>query len=289
MGCANTKIIFVADALNDVAADPVQGLPNLQTALAQAAKDKNRSSASCQEDVKRAVPQIFEVLPQAMKVLSIESPKPVIAACGVIDRCVAACNDPSLAGTTVAVDVEKLKECMSSLFAWLAKAQEKAISVYRQDRFECASSSAEVLAIANAIASLFKLEEHTVACKQEMIKLGGISIALKLMQTQSSGIKMQAMQALAMMLSLFVDTQETLEAFIAGNGTYTLVPYVEDPMAYDVSKEMLGYCTAVLQTCLDNHNLKNIRNKVAVQNAIDKGAQPFESWNSMHSNARRAQ
>lgn len=275
MGCASTKIT-VDGAINDVAADPVKGIPNLQRALTQAAK-----VTAQQDDVKRNLPRILELLPQAMKVLNAEDAKLVVAACGVIDCCVAAYNGPSSEACTL--DAEKLKDCVSSLCAWLKKAHENAVATYRKDQKVSETSIAQVEAIGNTMISLFKLEEHALACKEEIIKeeimqgdnprVSGVATLLKLMLT--NGITMQAKQVIAIMLSRFVETQESLDAFIACSGTFTILPYAEEPKKYKVPQEMQSHCVTVLQACLDKGN--GLTNRDACQTGVDKGAVAFAS------------
>lgn len=237
--------------MDEVAVNPTTGLPNLLTFLNQAGKDPSQ-----QETVKRNVPKMFEILPKAMETLKESNAKQVFAACAVIEQCVKVHNEATTGrqiSTEPAIDAESLKACLRNLVTLLQKAQEKGAKTFAEDSMECDPASKEAKAIALATVAIFKLQGHATECKEEFKKSGGIAIALKAMETQDSGIKRDSMQALALLLSLFVDNSpDNVESFIAGGGTFVFVKYVEDASKYDVPKEMQTHCRAVLQSCLQH-------------------------------------
>lgn len=250
MGCASVKQ-SVEGSMEDVSVNPTTGLPSLLTVLNQAGKDSSQ-----QENVKRNVPRIFELLPKAMETLNETNSKQVLAACAVIEQCVKAHNEAATGGqisTDATINAEHLKQCQRNLIMLLKKAQEKAARIFAEDGMECDTSSKEAKAIALATVALFKLESYAPECKQELKKSGGVAIALKAMDTEASGIKRDAMQSLSWMLSMFVDdSPDNVQSIIATGGTFLLVRYVEDASKYDVSKDMQAHCRALLEACLQH-------------------------------------
>jgi hypothetical protein len=264
MGCGSVKQ-SVEGSMEDVSVNPTTGLPSLLTVLNQAGKDSSQ-----QENVKRNVPRIFELLPKAMETLSENNSKQVLAACAVIEQCVKAHNEVATGGqisTEATINVEHLKQCQRNLVELLKKAEEKAAQTFAEDGMECDTSSKEAKAIALATVALFKLENYAPECKQELKKSGGIAIALKAMETETSGIKRDAMQPLAWMLSMFVDdSPDNVQSIIANGGTFLLVRYVEDASKYDVPKDMQAHCRALLEACLQHG--KDVKNAADIQKAL---------------------
>lgn len=264
MGCGSAKQTL-EDAIDELKVNPATGLVNLHIALRQAGKD------SRQESVKAKVPHIFELLPKAMEGLSGNVAEAVLAACSVIECCANICNDPSLIGAPVVMAGETIKQCQSRLVTLLNKSKMwYQFDEVQYDKLMCENSSKVAKAVALATVALLRLEAHAKECKQELVRLGGIAFALKLMQTENSVVAIEAKESLALMLSLFADTPESVAIVIAHGGTFVLVPYVEEPEVYDVPKDMYNYCVIVLEACLAHG--QSIRNKHQVQAAIDKGA-----------------
>jgi hypothetical protein len=270
MGCANAKHCANAkptleDAIDELKDNPTTGLLNLQTALAQVGQDTTQ-----QDSVNARVSRIFELLPKAMETLSENNSKQVLAACAVIEQCVKAHNEVATGGqisTEATINVEHLKQCQRNLVELLKKAEEKAAQTFAEDGMECDTSSKEAKAIALATVALFKLENYAPECKQELKKSGGIAIALKAMETETSGIKRDAMQSLAWMLSMFVDdSPDNVQSIIANGGTFLLVRYVEDASKYDVPKDMQAHCRALLEACLQHG--KDVKNAADIQKAL---------------------
>lgn len=261
MGCASAKQTIEA-TLDDVSASPAAGLPKLLAALEKSGKDSSQ-----QEDVKRNVPRIFELLPKVMVSVG-EIGKPILTACAVIERSVKVCNDPSLAGVQAEIDVENLKQCQYSLALLMKKAGEDARKEYEQNSLEDESSSKLAKAAALATSALFTLENYGAECQEEFSKQGGVAFALNAMKTESSGIKMGAMESIARTLSMLVETPGGVKSIVAASGNFSLLPYVEEPKSYDVSKEMYGHCRAVLEACLNQD--QDLKNKAAVQKVLEK-------------------
>lgn len=258
--------------MDDVAVNPTTGLPMLLTALVQSGKESSQ-----QESVKRNVPRIFELLPKAMESLSVTNSKPVLAACSVIERCVRAHNEPAASGVQPTIDGEYLRQCQRRLVILLNKAQEKAANSYWEDNKDCDISSREVEAIALATIALFKLENHSKVCKQELKESGGIVAALKAMKPETSGIKREAKQSLAWMLSSYLDNSpENVEGILASGSIYVnnvLCPYVEEPAKCNASEDMQVYCRTVLEACLQHGDLSRMKSLDDIQRAIDKSRQ----------------
>lgn len=255
--------------MDDVSVDPTSGLPNLLTVLSLAEEDPSR-----QESVKRNVPRIFEMLPQAMESLSEKNPKPVFAASAVIGHCVKVHNEPAAGGTQLAIEVEDLKQCQQSLVALLRKAQEKAAQSFWESDTENDKASKEIVAIALATVALFKLEEYATECKQEFKNSGGIVVALKVMDTETSGIKWEAKQALAWVLALFVESQrghnvDNIETILESRGNLLLARYVENASKYAVPRDMQAHCRTVLEACLRYG--KEVTNADDIQRALANG------------------
>lgn len=267
MGCGNAKPTLEG-AIAELRVNPEKGLVNLQAAFIQV------TTVDQQESVKAKVPQIFESLPKAMQGLSPNNPRPVLAACSVIESCVKVCNDPSLSSGQVVIAAETMKQCQGRLVGLLKKSQEKAATVFREDQLECETSSNVARAIALATVALFMLEAHATDCKHSLNKSGGVAVALKAMQTETSGMTMKTMESLALMLSLFADTPENIAALIAQGGSFALCPYVEAPKTHDVSEDMQSYCITVLQACLAHG--ENLKNKIQIQQVLDRGASAWK-------------
>ena len=70
----------------------------------------------------------------------------------------------------------------------LKKAAEVAYKKFSEENIEDAAASKDIKAIAHATASLFKLEPHGTACKQQW-KCDGIEDALKATNCCDSGVK----------------------------------------------------------------------------------------------------
>jgi len=264
MGCSNVKPTL-CQAIDEVNANPTAGFVNLHRILRQAARD-----ASQLERVKDQVPHIFEVLPKAMQGLDVKSSKQMLAACAVIVSCVAVCHDPSLKDTEINIAWEMVRQTQKHLLDFLSRSLE---------------NSEVVKAIALALAALLRLEPHATQCKRELGKTG-LRVALKALQTKYTAkvagerggtqLDSDAVEALALMLSLFADTPEAVATVVANSGNITLIPYVEEPRRYGVSKDMHGYCITVLEACLAHGRMIEGRQPCQwideVQAAINKGA-----------------
>jgi len=170
----------------------------------------------------------------------------------------------------------------SQLVALLRQAQERAAmsvkGTQRQledaetPRVECASSSEEILRIANATICLFKLQTRGFECKDEFKNSGGIDVSLMAMdkglsESINPGISSDAMQSLAQLLLSFLEgAPKNIESIIASGGHVTLVPYVTDPVKHDVPKDMQVHCRAVLEACLQHD--PDIVNRLDIQRAL---------------------
>jgi len=253
--------------MNEVAINPATGLPNLLAAL--------NAHLSDEPDI----PRIFGLLPKAMEsVRNKEISKPMLAACSLTKLCVDVYNVQASRATSSkpAINEEHLKQCQRHLVEWLRKIMENAASFMQDDNnFPCSKrpagcgpSSKEAKAFALATLALFKLDKYSSVCKDEFKKSDGVALVLKAMDKDKSGIRREAMKSLAVVLNEFVDNApENIESIIACSGTYKLIPYLEDPVKYDVSTEMLIQCSALLETCLQSG--KDFKNKDAVQRALD--------------------
>lgn len=245
--------------MDDVTVNPAKGFPTLLVALEESGRDSSQHL-----NVKCTVPRIFEMLPRAMANLETDS-KPVLAACGVIECCVRVHNEMGgIYGPPI--DPKCLTQCQRHLVTLLKKAQEKGASSFSDDGIECPTSSQEVNAIALATIALFKLEDHTLECKAELKNAGGIAVALKAMG-QGSGIKREAMQSLAWMLSSFLDNgPENVKSITANGGTYILLAYVKDPVKHDVPVDMQVHCRSVLESCVNFG--KHVANRDELERAL---------------------
>lgn len=255
MGCSGGKQDIEA-SINEVRSNPAAGLPKLQASLDQAVKEAS---------TKEKIPGIFELMPSAMEKLSVKDSKPILAACGVIELCVKVRTE----GVQPPIEVEHLKQSQRNLALLLKAVQEQGAAKFNEIGTECDMSSKECKAIALAITALFKLELYASECKEELKKTGGIASAIKAMGRDDSGIKREAMASLALMLKSFLDgSPEHAESIIACGGTYTLLPYVDEPAKYGVPKEMWQHCRDVLQVCLKFG--QGVTNKDDIQKALDK-------------------
>lgn len=283
MGCGNVKLTVEA-SIDDVTTNPTKGLPNLLTILNQSGKDSAQ-----QESVKRNVPRIFELLPKAMESLNTkDNSEPVFATYGVIEQCAKLHNEQAAGGAQPTIDVEYLRQCQQNLVVFLKKAQEKASQSPKSPKsqtfllegdMENDEASKEVRAIALATAALFKLKEYSTECKQEFKNSGGIVVALEAMEVETSGINCEAMQALAEVLSLFVDSPwgrnvNNVETILENGGHVLLARYVESIVKDDVSGDMLlPYCRTILEACLRYG--KDVKHKDVIQTALE--ARPLDS------------
>jgi hypothetical protein len=266
MGCGGSKAITVDAAIDELKSNAEKGIPTLLSAMEQSAKESSQ-----QEGAKLNVPNVFNVLPKAMAGINadMKNKKSVLAACSTIECCVKICNDPSIGGTQITIDVQDLKECVSRMVGWLKFLQGKAAKEFQEANVECTTSSSEAKAIALATAALFSLENHAEACKKEFIKSGGVITTINAMKTEECGLNMAATTSLASMLRLLVHTPENVGSIVANGGHLILIPYVAEPKTYSISKEMHGACVTVLQACLE---APNVTAKESVQEALDKGS-----------------
>jgi hypothetical protein len=266
MGCGGSKVITVDAAIDEVKSNGGNGFPNLLSAMEQSGKESSQ-----QEGAKLNVPNVFSVLPKAMSGLDadMKNKKSVLAACSTIECCVKLCNDPSIGGTQVTIDMQDLTECVSRLVGWLKLLQSKAAKEFQESNLECPTSSIEAKAIALATAALFSLDKHAEACKKEFIKSGGVITTINAMKVEECGLSTAAATSLASMLSLLADTPENVANIIANGGNFVLIPYVAEPKTYSISKEMHAACTTILRACVDEPNVKNKDN---IQEALANGS-----------------
>lgn len=260
--------------MDEVASNPATGLPNLLAALNKKCQPLDEQAGT---DLVNDVPRIFALLPKAMEsVQDRENSKPMLAACSLTKLCVDVYTAQALGANRPAINVEHLEQCQRHLVEWLRKVLENAALFMEDDNnFPCAtrpagceSSSKEAKAFALATLALFKLEISSSACKEVLKKADGIWLVTKALDKDKSGIKREAMKSLVVILNEFVDNApENVDKIIACNVTYKLTPYLEDPVKYDVSKEMLIQCSALLETCVGSG--KDFKNKDAVRMAID--------------------
>jgi len=240
MGCAGAKQTVEA-TVDEIAADPTKGLPNLQTAMEQSAKE------GTSESTKNNVPRILEVLSTAIGQLSEETPRPILAACAVIVSCVKLYNDTGASGAQPNLDGNHVKQCQNQLGHLLKKVQAQASRTYFKEFIECANSSKEAKAIAMATKSLFQLEMHCADCKTELVKSGGTQSAVLCLKSDS-GLIVDAKDALAHMLSSFVDQKfNQVGSIMANGGVKILIEYAQDKATPKSSKP---YVASVLKACL---------------------------------------
>lgn len=251
MGCSGAKQT-VESTVDEIAADPTKGLPNLQTAIKQSAKEGSS------ESIKNNVPRILEVLSTAIGQLSEETPRPILAACAVIVSCVKLYNATGVSGAQPNLDGNHVKQCQNQLGLLLKKVQAQASRTYFKEFIcycycckpwviECYDSSEEAKAIAMASKSLFHLEMHCADCKTELVKSGGTQSAVLGLKSDS-GLKIDAKDALANMLSSFVDQNcNEVDSIMANGGIKILIEYVQDKATPKSSKP---YVASVLKACL---------------------------------------
>jgi len=258
MGCASAKQTVEA-TLDEVAADPTKALPNLQRAMEQSANEGNN------ESTKNNVPRILEVISTAIGKLNEETPRPILAACAVIEVCVKLYNDTGASGAQPNLDGNHVKKCQNQLGLLLKKVLAEANRAYMKEFIECDTSSKEAKAIALATMSLFQLEIHCADCKLELVKSGGTQSAVMSLKSDS-GLKADAKDALASMLSSFVAQNfDKVDSIVANNGIKIMLEYVQDKATPKSSKT---YMASVLKACLAHG--KNIANQDEMQAVLQK-------------------
>lgn len=267
MGCSGTKAkIGVEASMQEVRANPLQGLPLLKDALAQ------RASPGQEESAKRNVPQVFELLAKAIGDLKVKDRRAVVDACAVIELCVNLANNPSIGSPRApAIDPENIRKCINQFSPLLEQIQFQGGSPMMQSKIhpvDDADTSAEAIAIAGAIQALFRLEDHAAACRQEVTK-DGLKIAVTCLRNDS-GLRPESRQAILRMLAALLEEPQSAQYLIENqrsNLIHVLVPYCIDPNRYCVSKKFQLLCAELLETCIKNG--QNIKNKADAEAAIE--------------------
>lgn len=247
---------MTTDALcADIVQNPSSGLPKLLTALEQPSQEESN---------KTKVPLIFEMLPDVMKSLSVDSVMPMVTACHVIVCCVRLLNDAAIGGAHPVINGAHVKQCQEHLGAWM-KAQIKAEHVYLAKNYtEDAVFSMMTKAIALATIALFKVENCATDCKRAMNKAGGVAVAATMLG-DFTGISPDAKQALAQMLNSYVDqNSESVENITANRGIPALLQFLEAPSSSVAAR---GHIHAVLEACMTRDN--KIANTSDIKNAIE--------------------
>jgi hypothetical protein len=267
MGCGGSKL-GVAASMEEVKANPVKALPDLKNALCQP------TDIGQEEGLKQNIPKVFELLPKAISSLSEKDKKAIVAAGGVIERCVRLANDPAVGLGTPAIDASNVKQCVSSLSELLKKVQVAGSLSYRQHFMDDEAASMGAQAIAGAMKSLLQLEDHVSACRQQLSE-SGLRIAVKCVKNDS-GLTPSTRQALVTMIAAAVDAPEGAQGFIEGGGIFAILPYVADPKTYGISREFQLACTRVLEILvksgvdIPDMDILDIRVKADLEAAIEK-------------------
>lgn len=263
MGCSQGKQTIEA-AMSDAQSNPSKGLPSLLNALEASVKDSGAWGS-----IKDYIPSIFKIMPKAMESLNVKDPRPVLAACKVIEYCVKVHIEHSEGSDPNSLDVESLKLCTRSLIGLLKNAQEMGAEKYKEDSMEDPAASKEVKAIGHATVALFRLSA-AAELKKEW-KWDGIKTATLCLDVLDSGIKREAQQAIAWMMNSFMEDapdNDNAEGLIGQGITFKLCPYVAEPEKYDVPKDMLVHAFFVLEQCVNSG--KDFNNKTDVEAAIVK-------------------
>lgn len=258
MGCSGGKVSLEA-ALQEVKANPKKGLPSLKRALGQ-------SAPAQEEDSKKNVPQVFEVLPQAIGTLTDGDHTATLAACDVIERCVTLANDPGVAGVSPTINGDNVTQCMTKLSELLRKLQSKAVKMQQSSDMQDEFGSTDAKAIADAMKAVFKLDDHAVACKQELTK-SGMAVIVDGLKNES-GFQNNARQSLVKLLAalLEADPVESVQGFIQTQGSFVLCEYVQDPKRFGMDRAFQSACMGVLETCIKSGQA--MKNKEMVETAL---------------------
>jgi len=259
MGCGGGKLSVEA-SMQEARANPLRSLLGLKLSLSGFANPSQEESA------KKNVPQVFELLPNAIGGLKVKDRRAVVAAGAVIELCVKLVNDPAVGADSPTIDPENLKQCINHFSSLLKQVQFQGAESYRLDSVDDQDSSTDARAIARALKALFKLEDHAAACRQEVTK-SGLKVAVSCVKTDS-GLTPGAKTALLAMFVALLEEPKSVQDLIDNQGISVLLPYCGEPSPWGVSKEFQSLCMELLETCIKNG--QGIENKAEVEAAIEK-------------------
>lgn len=267
MGCAASLPVSIEVAIDQAQTNPAKGLASINSALGQSKHDEN---------CKKNIPKVFELLPKAVGSLSVkdEDVKAVATACTVIERCVNLANDPSVGFSAPTLDAAHVDQCTNQLTILMKNALEKCMASFNESGVAIKACSSDIKAIAAAMKALLKLEDHATSCRN-MFNMSGMTVAVNCMK-RDSGLTMDCKHALLSMFATLLESPDCVHTFIGVKGTYELLPYCGDPKIA-ANQEFQQLCMQVLETCISSG--QEVKNKAEVQSAIQTVKnKPESSW-----------
>jgi len=193
----------------EVKRNPKAGLPKLNAILQGSTRKGKQQICNSRSDLE-FVPLIFELLPNAIQSVG-DTPKPLAAACAVIEHCVTLYNDSMLNnhanGTLIydtAIGSDNPKKCVEYLAEQFKKIAHEARAKYKSYFCNDLPCSKMIRSIMLATSALLAIDGHGTECAEALGQVECVEACISALE-DNSGLDNEAKAAVAGVLSLLLE------------------------------------------------------------------------------------